>query len=241
MAKPPDRVPSQGRGGSGTQSVDAFLARARAVSAPRTHGVIQRIMFAIDATASRQPTWDLACELHDELFCEVERLGDVAVQLVYFRGVGEFSASAWLDSPAALRERMLGVACRGGRTQLVRLLRHAVDEVARSPVRTLIYIGDAFEEAERDLLDAAGQLALRRLPVLIFQEGHDPVAGAAFAAVADRTDGAHVQFESGSAAALRDLLSAAVRYATGGRAALEDFARRSARDGARQLLAQLPR
>jgi hypothetical protein len=234
MAKPPDRVTAPG-----SRSVEDFLAQARSVAAPRSSSPIQRVMFAIDATASRQPTWDLACELHDALFDEVERLGAVAVQLVYFRGVGEFEASPWLTTPAALRQQMHGVTCRGGRTQIVRLLRHAAEEAARAPVRTLVYIGDAFEESIDEALAAAGQLTLRRLPVLLFQEGTDPRAGAAFAAIAARTEGAHVQFEAGAAKVLRELLAAAVRYAAGGRLALEDFARESRHGGARKLLAQL--
>jgi len=222
------------------RSVEAFLESARAVVPTRRTGAVQRLMFAIDATASRQPTWDLASELHAELFAEVERLGDVAVQLVYFRGARDFRASPWLTTPAELRARMLEVSCAGGRTQIVRLLGHAAEEAARSPVRALIYIGDAFEESRDDLLAAAGQLALRNLPVIAFQEGHDPTASDALAAVAARTGGAHVRFDPGSAAVLRELLAAAVRFATGGRAALVDFARTARLGGAQKLLSQLP-
>ena len=42
---------------------------ARTPSVRSTH----RLLFGIDATASRQPTWDLACELHAELFAEAAR------------------------------------------------------------------------------------------------------------------------------------------------------------------------
>ena len=198
-------------------------------------------MFAIDATASRQPTWDLACELHAELFTEVERVGHLAVQLVYFRGLSDFSASPWLARPDELRTRMLGVSCRGGRTQLVRLLDHAQREASQSAVRVLIYIGDAFEESEASLLASAGQLALRNLPVLMFQEGDNPIAERAFSAVATITGGAHVRFDPSSREALRRLLGAAATFATGGRAALEHFARRTGDAGARRLLTQIRR
>jgi hypothetical protein len=77
------------------------------------------------------------------------------------------------------------------------------------------------------------------VPVLAFQEGHDRIAADALAAVAARTGGAHVRFDPGSAAALRELLAAAVRFATGGRAALLEYARTARLGGARQLLSQL--
>jgi hypothetical protein len=239
MADRPSTLPERPKADA-KRSVEDFLLRARAVTPAAATTAVQRLLFAIDATASRQPTWDLASELHAELFAEVERLGHVAVQLVYFRGLADFRASPWLTTPAELRTRMLEVTCAGGRTQIVRVLRHATEEAARAPVRALIYIGDAFEESLPALLDVAGQLALRNLPVLVFQEGHQPAASEAFAALAARTRGAHVQFDPGSAAALRELLAAAVCFAMGGRAALLDYARAARLGGARALLAQLP-
>jgi len=223
------------------RSVDQFLADARATPVVKRGDAPGRLIFAIDATASRQPTWDLACELHAELFAEVQRVGNLAVQLVYFRGLSDFSASPWLVRAEELRERMLGVSCRGGRTQLVRLLGHAQREAALLPVRALIYIGDAFEESETSLLSAAGQLALRNLPALMFQEGRDAIAERAFAAVATITGGAHVRFDPSSPDALRRLLGAAATFATGGRAALERFAHRTGDAGARRLLTQIRR
>src|SRR5215831_7241103 len=144
------------RGAPRARTVDQFLADARATTVAPRSDAQGRLIFAIDATASRQPTWDLACELHAELFTEVQRVGGLAVQLVYFRGISDFAASPWLVRADELRERMLGVSCRGGRTQLVRLLGHAQREGALLPVRALIYIGDAFEESESSLLSAAG-------------------------------------------------------------------------------------
>ncbi len=208
---------------------------------PAARTATQRLVFAIDATASRQPTWDLATELHAALFDEVERLGNIAVQLAYFRGIGEFVASPWMTTPGELKDRMVGVTCRGGRTQLVALLRHVLREARTHPVRALVFIGDCFEESKTELLELAGQLALRDVPLLLFQEGRDAAALDAFAAAAEITGGAHVPFAPGSAETLRQLLGAAVRYATGGRAALEDFARRHQGAGALALLTQIKR
>jgi hypothetical protein len=196
-------------------------------------------MFAVDATASRQPTWDLACELHAELFVEAARIGNIAIQLCYYRGVGEFVTSQWMTTPAQLREQMIAVACRGGRTQLVRLLRHTVQEAARHPLRGLIFIGDCFEEDRTEALQAAGQLALRGVPVFLFQEGRDHVAGRVFAAIARVTRGAHIPFDRSSAHELRRLLGAVAQYAVGGLPALTEFARRDGSATTQALLEQL--
>lgn len=241
MAGKDPRLPQQTTTRASTQSVDQFLARVDESPLPARTGPAQRLLFAIDATASRQPTWDLATTLHAALFEEVERLGNITVQLAYFRGLAEFVASPWLTTPAELKQRMLGVTCQGGQTQIVRLLRHALKEAATRPVRALVFIGDSFEESEPQLLELAGQLALRNLPLLMFQEGRDARAMRAFSAAAALTGGAHVPFDPGSVDALRRLLAAAVRYATGGRAALEDFARRTRDPGPLALLEQIKR
>jgi hypothetical protein len=220
-------------------SVDRFLlevsGRAKVVSPRSTH----RLLFAIDATASRQPTWDLACELHDELFTEAARLGNIAIQLCYFRGLNEFSASQWATTPAQLRDQMNAVVCRAGRTQLVRLLQHALHQAALHPVRALVFIGDCCEEDHAELVALAGQLALRALPVFIFQEHSDPRAEQTFEAIARITRGAHVAFDVNSPDELRRLLGAVAQYAMGGREALEEFARRRGTSKTRSLLTQL--
>ena len=223
---------------SDRRSVDQFLTQAR-VARPPAARATHRLIFSIDATASRQPTWDLACELHTELFTEAAQLGNIAIQLCYYRGIGEFAASPWTTTPAQLRDEMGVVSCRGGRTQLVRLLRHAVEQAARHPLRGLIFIGDCFEENESEALRAAGELALRGVPVFVFQEGRDRRAGRAFANIARITRGAHVPFDVDSAQELRRLLGAVAQYAVGGLPALTDYARRHGTETTRALLSQL--
>ena len=65
--------------------VDAFIERLVNL-APATCG---RVIFALDATASRQPTWDTACMLQAEMFRETATIGGLDVQLVYYRGESE--------------------------------------------------------------------------------------------------------------------------------------------------------
>lgn len=234
------RVPLDPSHVSESRSLDAFIDAANRAPAPTARDT-HRLVFALDATASRQPTWDLACELHAELFNEADRLGNVAIQLCYYRGHREFHASRWATTPGALRGQMLGVTCRGGMTQLTRLLSHAAEEAGAHPLRAVIFVGDCFEESEDAMLAAGAQLALRNVPVLIFQEGRDPTARRAFGALARLTRGALLPFTPGSSAQLRDLLGAAVRYAVGGREALEQHARLGKGEAARGLLSQLPK
>src|SRR5690606_14248271 len=87
-----------------------------------------RLLFAIDATASREPTWDIACQIQAEMFRETDGLGGLAVQLAFYRGFGELKATGWLDSADALIARMVKVRCLAGRTQIARMLRHALKE-----------------------------------------------------------------------------------------------------------------
>src|SRR5688500_15997501 len=87
--------------------VDAFLARAAQLApAPNAQG---RLIFALDATMSRQPTWDLACELQAEMFEAAGAVGGLSVQLVYFRGIGESRASSWVADARSLRDRMVRI------------------------------------------------------------------------------------------------------------------------------------
>jgi hypothetical protein len=219
-------------------SVDQFLAEASRAKYPVERST-HRLLFGIDATASRQPTWDLACELHAELFAEAARVGNIAIQLCYYRGLNEFVATRWATTPSQLRDHMIEVTCRGGRTQVARLLKHTLDEASRHPVRALVFIGDCFEEEDRDVLQWAGQLAIRALPVFIFQERGDRHAARIFSSIARMTGGAHVPFDGNAPEELRRLLGAVAHYAAGGRAALERYANQLGTDETQALLSQL--
>lgn len=47
--------------------IDRFLGAAKQL-APLASGQAGRLVFALDATMSRQPTWDLACSLQARMF-----------------------------------------------------------------------------------------------------------------------------------------------------------------------------
>jgi hypothetical protein len=198
-----------------------------------------RLVFALDATMSRQPTWDMALALQADMFRTVKAVGGLDVQLIYFRGAGECRASRWLSDPEALAALMTQVRCAGGTTQIRKVLAHARKEAAARPVSALVYVGDCMEEDIDDLCGRAGELALLGVPVFLFQEGFDARAEQAFREIARLTKGAYCRFDAGSAAQLRDLLSAVAVYAAGGRKALEALSRHAIGRGARALLQQL--
>lgn len=204
--------------------VDAFLHQV--ASAPVPAGAAAgRLIFALDATASRQPTWDRACHLQAEMFGATAGLGGLAMQLCYFRGFAEFKATPWLSDASALVRRMTGVMCMAGQTQIARVLRHAIAEAGAARVGALVYVGDCMEENAAALTELAGKLGLLGVPAFVFQEGGDPAARPAFQEIARLTSGAYARFDAASAKVLRDLLMGAAIYAAGGRKALAAFAK----------------
>jgi hypothetical protein len=194
-----------------------------------------RLIFAMDATMSRQPTWDMALALQADMFHAVAAIGGLDVQLVYFRGAGECRASKWVSDPEALARLMTRVACAGGFTQIGKVLSHAHAEASKQAIAALVYVGDCMEEEVDDLCGRAGELALRKVPVFLFQEGNDQRAERAFREIARLSKGAYCRFDAGSGAQLKALLSAVAVYAAGGHKALA--ARSDA--AARRLLQQL--
>src|SRR5205085_4361871 len=127
--------------------IDAFLARARTIAPPVAPGTRGRLIFALDATMSRQPTWDEACRLQADMFKEAAAIGGLDVQLVYYRGLHECRASRWISDATRLGELMETIDCRGGHTQIGRVLAHARQEIEKAKVQALVFVGDAMEEA----------------------------------------------------------------------------------------------
>ena len=177
-------------------------------------------MFALDATMSRQPTWDMACALQADMFREAAAIGSLDIRLVYYRGLNECRATGWISDSAQLAKLMSKIDCQGGNTQIGKVLSEARREAVASGVRAVVFVGDAMEEAVDDLCAKAGELGLLKVPVFMFQEGHDAVAEQAFREIARLTGGAWCRFDPGAAAQLRELLRAAAAYAAGGREAL---------------------
>jgi hypothetical protein len=216
------------------QEIEAFLQAARTMAPVETAGGRGRLIFALDATMSRQPTWDTALKLQAEMFEEAAKVGGLDIQLAYYRGFNECRASRWVSRPQALRDLMTTIDCRGGHTQIGRILAHARKETGKHKVNVLVFVGDAMEEKVDDLAAAAGELGLLGLRVFIFQEGRSPSVERAFREIARLSGGAYARFDVNAAGQLAELLRAAAVYAAGGMKAL---ARGGA--GAQLLLKQM--
>ncbi len=206
---------------SADREIDAFIEQVRAMPQKTAGGARGRLIFSMDATMSRQPTWDRAQHLQAQMFEETARIGGLDVQLVFYRGFNECKASKWVSDAARLAALMSRVECRGGYTQIGRVLGHVLKEAGRGRVSAVVHVGDACEEDIDALAARAGEIGMLGIPVFMFQEGADPDATRAFREIARLTGGAHCRFDEGSAARLRDLLSAVAVYAAGGRPALE--------------------
>ena len=224
---------------SSRPEIDAFLDKVRALGPAATGGKRGRLVFALDATMSRQPTWDTACALQVDMFREAASSGGLDIQLVYFRGLSECRASGWVAESDKLAALMGRIDCRGGHTQIGKVLAHARREHAERPVQALVFVGDAMEEKVDDLCSAAGELGLLNVPVFMFQEGNDAIAENAYREIARLSRGAWCRFDVGAARELGELLRAVAAYASGGRKALAELSTRGAGTAARALLAQM--
>ena len=201
--------------------VDKFLADVAAKPVSRGS-----LIFALDATGSRERTWDTAAELQTQMFREIAGLGSLDVQLVYFRGTAGFDAeckaSGWVSNPMQLAKLMAKIRCETGDTQIRRVLDHALQETAKRKVDALVFVGDACEEKRNHLVTLAEELGRLKVPVFMFQEGRDQEAEVCFREIAERSPMAPTKDSTQPAAArLGELLKAVAAFAVGGVAALE--------------------
>ncbi len=223
---------------SSNEEVDQFLEQIKNTPLAKPKDQRGKLIFAMDATASRQPTWDRAASLQGDMFVKTRGIGNLDVQLVYYRGYGECRASNWVNNASSLLKLMQSVYCQAGTTQIERIIRHALGESEASPVQALVFVGDCVEEDVETLCSLAGRLKIISLPMFIFQEGHDPYASQAFSRMSKISGGAHCRFDANSAKQLGDLLNAVATYAAGGWDALHKLAQDRGK-GAASLLEQI--
>jgi hypothetical protein len=213
--------------------IDRFLERKKGPAASaHAQG---RLIFALDATASRQPTWDMACDLQAQMFKDVASIGGLSIQLVYYRGLDECRASRWISESGQLLRLMERLNCRAGRTQIGKILVHARRETGILPVSAVVFVGDALEETTDELFPEAHELGRLKVPAFMFQEGDASEVEHAFREIARLTGGAYCRFDRGAAKQLGELLKAVSLFAVGGLAALDG--RNDA--GSVRLIAQL--
>ena len=213
------------RGGRG--DVDAFLERVAAMPVrPKTGDRRGRLLFALDATASREPTWDRACHIQGEMFAAAHTLGGLDVRLAFYRGFDDLKVSAWTSAGSELARLMGKVRCLAGQTQIGRLLDYAAGETERQKIDAVVFVGDCFEESVDAVGHIAGRLGLLGTPVFTFHEGFDQVAERAFRHITRLSGGAYARFDLHSADELKRLLGAVAAYAAGGRQAMLDYGQR---------------
>ncbi|MEQ8510795.1 MAG: VWA domain-containing protein [Rhodospirillaceae bacterium] len=212
-----------------SRDVSAFLDAAE-VTAVSNREASGRLIFSMDATASRGATWDMAIGIQSDMFAEAASLGGLEVQLVFYRGLMECRSSQWTRDPKELGRLMGKVGVLAGRTQIERILKHALKEAEMKTVNALVFIGDTIEENIDLLADAAGKLGLRGVPVFMFHEGGGEPAASAFKHIAKISGGAYCLFDASSPGALRALLNAVAAFAAGGARALEDYGRKHGGD-----------
>jgi hypothetical protein len=188
-----------------------------------------RLMFAIDATASREATWALARQLQGDMFRAAAPVGKLEVQLVFYRGQ-ECRSSKWLTSGERLAALMNKVHCVAGMTQIGRVFGHALREhEKKAPVGALTVIADAFEENVEDVAALASKLGMVGCPIFMFQDvsqGRDATARNAFRLFALKSGGAYFEFNPNTSRAvelLSEQLNAMARLAVGDAKALQNI------------------
>ena len=212
---------------SSSSDIDKFLEKASHITA-QNRG---RLIFALDATMSRQPTWDMATKTQVSMFHAAGNKTGLSVQLVYFRGFGECRAAKWVTNPKTMTSLMTRIECQGGTTQISKVLTHTSKEHRKKRVSALVFIGDAMEEDIDDLCNLAGKLGAQGVRAFMFQEGYDNKTEKTFREIARLSNGAFMRFNSNSSKELEALLSAVASFATGGQHALQ-----SRNDSASRLL-----
>jgi len=223
MANDKGRLTTAANPGEVSAEVDAFLRDLQRAPKPPPSAARGRLIFALDATASREPSWDRACRIQGEMFEATAALGGLDVKLVYYRGFNECKASRWMSNAADLHRVMRVVSCLGGETQIERVFAHAIAETKKQRVNALVFVGDAMEENVDRLCQLAGELGLSGVPIFLFHEGGNPIVARAFQQMARLSRGAYLRFDLASADRLRDLLGAVAVYAAGGYRALTAY------------------
>lgn len=228
-----------------------FLDRVRkskAVSATPKHETLSkalanksrpRLLFAMDATASREASWNVAKEITIAMFEAVPGALDVA--LAYHGGGRLHELTPFSPNAKVFLDKVHTVYCTAGMTALNQVLAQAT-EITR--LKALIYVGDCFEENQQEAVELAQILKLKGVRCFMFHDassksqGYDvETAGKVFASIAKITGGALLPFDESSPQMVKALLEAISIYAAQGIKALEQ--KRASLPAARLLLEQI--
>lgn len=214
---PPPPVPAQK---PGLLSRLLTIAKA-ALPVPLSHaqppavtGTRPRLIFAVDATASREPAWAAARQVTDALVKALP--GELDVALAIHGGGRVHTFTNFTNNPATLRDQAAGIVCQAGYTKLLPILATSLQQPM---VRVVIYIGDVFEESASEGRRLADSLKAQNTKLIVLHDTAEPGArrdAEVFWDLAKRTGGCVIPFDANAPHKLRDLLSAVAVYAVGG-------------------------
>jgi hypothetical protein len=196
-----------------------------------------RLVFAVDATASREPAWAAARQVTDALVKTLP--GELDVALAVHGGSRVHTFTAFTNDPNTLRDRAAGVTCQAGATRLLPIL---TATLKRPAIKVVIYIGDVFEEHLPLARQTADAMGAQNTKLIVLHDTSDPTAcrdTELFWDLAKRTGGCVLPFDATAPGRLRDILSAVAVYAVGGEKLLRQ--RQHVLPGAVALLEHLER
>lgn len=180
--------------GAGTQAIKNALLR----TAPPTKKPDTNIGFIIDATASRQDTWDTAQKTQAAMLSELANgfADRVTIELVTFGG-DVLNAPTQAVSHIDAAKRLAEVECKAGSTQFIDALQPFVER-KDNRTKSIIIVGDFFEENIETVYDVARKLAQKKIKIFTFQEGHydNDDTETFFRELARITGGAYAKFGS---------------------------------------------
>lgn len=186
-----------------------------------------RLLFSMDATASREASWNVAKEITDAMFKAVPGILDVA--LAYHGGGRLQELTPFSPNAKVFLDKLHTVQCKAGTTALNDILDKATDI---SQLKALIYIGDCFEENPALAVELAQQLKLKGIRCFMFHDtssgsqGYDvATAHEVFGQIAQITGGALLPFDENSPEMVKQLLEVIAVYASLGIKALEQKAK----------------
>lgn len=214
-------APSSDRAGGLPVPVTVRDLKQRARQEAKAAAERPRLVFAFDATASREPAWGAARQLQDSLLAALP--GELEVALAVHAGSRVTLFSDFTSNASELRDQAAGVRCAAGITRLLDILDRAV-KLKPAP-SVVVYVGDVFEESRRRALRLADDLLLRGTRVIILHDTGHP-GGASrrvsvlpgddvFNELAERTGGAVLPFDITALPSLRELLQAVAVLAVG--------------------------
>jgi hypothetical protein len=226
----PNRAALLKAAAAGAAASRSDLLAAAAKNRPRA-----RLVFAVDATASRSAAWNTAREVTDTLFQALP--GQLDVALAVHGGSTVHTFTDFVTDPSILRETAAQISCKSGATKLIEIMQRTI---AAPDAKVLLYIGDTFEEPIEEAREVAGLLNARgvRMIVLHDEPQRDQAAGDVFADLAHRTGGFVLPFDAGAAARIREVLEAVAVLAVGGIKLLQE--KKNTLAAAPLLLSHLP-